>query len=77
MPVMRHGVSVESQKQIAEQRRQGKRVLSPEAEGMADIPPETVDLINPDDGTGGQTPMFVLGLHDPFDTNHPTMFPGG
>ena len=74
---MRFGVQAEDQKLLADERRQAKRVLSPEAEGIAAIDPETVDLINPDDGMGGQTPMFVLGLHDPFDTSHPTMFPGG
>lgn len=65
---MRRGTTAESLKKAAEDRRQTQQTVSPEAEYLLSLNPDEVEDLFVDDGEGGSMPMFVFGLHSPFDS---------
>ena len=73
---MRFGVTAFDQKFLAEERRQSRRAMADD-DGLTSLPPVSVEDLNGPDAGGTNRSVFVLGLHDPFDTNTPRRFSGG
>lgn len=65
---MRFGVTADSQKMIAEERRQSRQIVAPGSEDLIAIPPATVTYLNTPNEVGQNASVFILGLHDPFDS---------
>ena len=67
---MRFGVSAFDQRCAAEERRQTRRMIRDEDRGLTALAPVAVAILNQNDGsTGNSQSLFILGLHNPFDTN--------
>ena len=74
---MRYGVQAEDQKISQEERVYTRVVIAPGGESLAEQPVEYTQEVAFESEDGSTLPAFTLGLHDPFDTKHPTMFTGG
>jgi hypothetical protein len=74
---MPFGVSARDLLLIAEERRQSRRTLGEDSDGIEQTAPESIEDLNQDDGSGNNQMAFVLGLHDPFDSTVTRRFAGG
>lgn len=64
---MKFGVSVQDQKLISEERRIRRKPF-PDGSDLTEAPPESIESLNADDGTGTDREVFVLGIHSLWDS---------